>query len=109
MAAAASGILAAGASDRGAETMKIIVFGGSGFLGSHVADALTAAGHQVTIFDRQPSTYIKSGQQFIQGDMLDLSSVEKAVEGKDAVYNFAGIADIDECLTHPIETVQVNV
>ncbi len=89
--------------------MKVIVFGGSGFLGSHVADALAEAKHDVTIFDRQPSAYIQKNQKFIKGDMLDLNSVKKAVAGQDAVYNFAGIADIDECLTHPIETVQVNV
>jgi len=35
--------------------LKTLVTGGSGFLGSHVADALTEAGHQVTIFDTKPS------------------------------------------------------
>ena len=39
--------------------MKAVVFGGSGFLGSHVADALMEAGHDVTIYDIQESTYLK--------------------------------------------------
>ena len=34
--------------------MKAVVFGGSGFLGSHIADALTNEGHEVTIFDIKP-------------------------------------------------------
>ena len=37
--------------------MKVIIFGGSGFLGSHVADALTDQGHEVTIFDVKKSPF----------------------------------------------------
>ena len=43
--------------------MKAIVFGGSGFVGSHVADALSAAGHEVTVFDRRHSPYLGPGQR----------------------------------------------
>ena len=35
--------------------MKIVVLGGSGFIGSHVADALSRKGHKVTIFDKKKS------------------------------------------------------
>jgi len=37
--------------------MKVVIFGGSGFLGSYVADALSWEGHEVTIFDQKPSTF----------------------------------------------------
>ena len=50
--------------------MKAIVFGGSGFVGSHVADALASAGHEVTIFDRRTSPYLAPGQRMIVGDIL---------------------------------------
>jgi UDP-glucose 4-epimerase len=40
--------------------MKITITGGSGFLGSHVADALSDKGHKVTIFDKKKSKWIKS-------------------------------------------------
>ena len=57
------------------ESMKAIVFGGSGFLGSHVADVLTEAGHEVTVFDLRPSSYLQSGQLMYIGDILNYEQV----------------------------------
>jgi UDP-glucose 4-epimerase len=89
--------------------VKIIVFGGSGFAGSHLADALTEAGHEVTIFDLNPSPYLQKTQKFILGDVLDADAVKHAVEGHEVIYNFAGLADIDEALARPVDTVRLNV
>lgn len=89
--------------------MKIIVFGGAGFLGSYVADALTEAGHEVLIFSRSKSQYLKSGQKMIQGDVTDQKAVEKAVEGCEVVYNFSAVADIDVAKNKPIDVVKVNI
>jgi UDP-glucose 4-epimerase len=89
--------------------MNVIVFGGSGFVGSHVADALTEAGHAVRIYDRERSFNLRSGQEMILGDILDEALVRKAVKGCDVLYNFAGIADIEEASTNPIETVKSNI
>jgi UDP-glucose 4-epimerase len=87
--------------------MKAVVFGGSGFVGSHVADALTAAGHEVTVFDLVESPYLQEGQRQIVGDMT--GDVGAAVDGQDVVYNFAGVADIDDARTRPVDTAAVNV
>ena len=89
--------------------MKITVFGGSGFLGSHVCDKLSDAGHQVTNFDIRHSSWLRSDQQEIVGDLLDIDAVRGAVENTDVVFNFAGIADIDEAKDRPIDTVRYNV
>ena len=89
--------------------MNAIVFGGSGFVGSHVADALTDAGHEVTIYDLRPSPYLRQGQHLIQGDMLDAAAVARAMQGQEVVYHFAGIADIDAAQSMPVETVRTNV
>jgi UDP-glucose 4-epimerase len=89
--------------------MRVIVFGGSGFLGSHVADALTEKGHQVVLFDINSSPYKKPSQDMIAGDVLDEERVFKAVLGCDIVYNFAGLADIDECVAKPIDAVRYNI
>lgn len=89
--------------------MKVTVFGGSGFLGSHVCDKLAEAGHEVTIFDRAPSPWLRSGQRMIEGDILDQATVQSAVDGAEAVFNFAGIADIGEANVLPVETVKANI
>jgi UDP-glucose 4-epimerase len=89
--------------------MKVLVIGGSGFIGSHVADALSSAGHEVTVLDRHRSPHLRDDQQFVAGDMLDRERMQQAVEDRDAVYHFAGIAHLDIGLTAPIETVEQNV
>lgn len=89
--------------------MKVIVFGGSGFLGSHVADELTARGYNVRIYDLKKSPYLRKNQKMISGDILDRDKVRRAIEGCDVVYNFAGIADIDEASINPPETIKINV
>jgi UDP-glucose 4-epimerase len=89
--------------------MKAIVFGGSGFLGSHVADALTSAGYDTTIFDVKKSPYLQKGQTMIVGNILDAEAVNKAVKGNEVVYNFAGMADIQAAHEKPVETVQNNI
>ena len=76
--------------------MKAVIFGGAGFIGSHVADYLLEKGFEVRIFDICESKYLKPGHEMIVGDILDFNQVQKAVTGCDYVYNFAGIADIDE-------------
>jgi len=89
--------------------MKAIVFGGSGFIGSHVADRLTEAGYEVTIFDLNPSPYLLSAQEIIIGDMLDKKAVFDAVKGYDYIYNFAGLADLDAATTEPLKTIEQNI
>lgn len=89
--------------------MKAIVFGGSGFLGSHTADALTEAGHDVTVFDLKKSPYLQRKQKMIVGNILDKKAVDKAVKNCDIVYNFAGMADMEEAHEKPLETVELNI
>ncbi len=88
---------------------KAIVLGGSGFLGSHVADALTDAGIEVTLFDIRESSFLRPNQKQIIGDILDFESVNNAIASHDYVYHMAGIADIDECYNKPLDTVKFNI
>ena len=88
---------------------KVIIFGGSGFLGSHVADKLTDNGFEVTICDQQKSKYINKNQKFLECNILDLDEVKKAIKGSDIVYNFAALADLNIAIKKPLETIQINV
>ncbi|HAW19779.1 MAG TPA: NAD-dependent epimerase [Flavobacteriales bacterium] len=88
---------------------KACVFGGSGFLGSHVADCLVEDGYSVKVFDRQPSAWLKDGQEMVVGNLLSLDDVNEAVAGADVVYNFAALSDLNEGLNKPLETIQINI
>jgi len=89
--------------------MKTVVFGGSGFLGSHIADALSECGHEVTIYDLKSSPYLKKNQRMVVGDVLEEKKVEKIVKNNDIVYNFSGIADIGEACKKPLQGIKSNI
>lgn len=89
--------------------MRVLIFGGAGFLGGHVADAFSEKGDDVAIYDIHPFSARRPDQEMIVGDILDEKAVEAAVRDRDYVYNFAGIADIDEAHTRPVDTVRTNV
>ena len=86
-----------------------VVFGGSGFLGSYVADELSKIGLHVTIFDAKNSRYAGSQQEMVIGDILNRDQVFDIVKGKDFVFHFAGLADLDDASTKPMETVTQNI
>ena len=88
---------------------QAIVFGGSGFLGSHVTEELFRKGYEVTVFDRNPSRYLKAGQKMVVGDLLDVDHVKTAIKGHDVVFHFAGLSDLDLGLDQPLEAAQQNI
>jgi UDP-glucose 4-epimerase len=90
-------------------SLNILVTGGSGFLGSHIADALSDAGHQVSIFDLHKSPYLRDDQKMITGDLMDQELLQNIVSDMDVVYHLAGIADVDECTRKPVEAARYNV
>lgn len=78
-------------------------------MGSHVADALSDAGHEVSIFDVRPSPYLRADQSMIVGNILDKDMVDAVVKKMDVIYHFAGVADIADCSDNPVNTVSINV
>ena len=89
--------------------MKIAVLGGSGFLGSHVADELSKRGHIVTIFDIRKSKWIRSDQKMLVGNILSQRDLDRVMKRADIVFHFAALADLDEALHKPLETVKNNI
>lgn len=89
--------------------MNIIIFGGSGFIGSHIADVFTENNHQVTIFDITKSIYLQDNQKLIIGNITDESLVYNSIRNQDVIINLAGIADIDDCKNDPVNAVKINI
>jgi len=89
--------------------MNILVIGGSGFIGSHIADALSLAGHNVVIFDIQPSQWLLKSQKMVVAGMSDIELLNKYIATSDAVYHMAAIADIKEADDNPLKTIEDNI
>ncbi len=89
--------------------MKITVWGGAGFLGSHVCDALTDAGFDITIADVKESQWKKGNQNLFIGNILNKTEVLESIKNADFVFNFAGIADIQEANKDPFRSAQINI
>lgn len=88
---------------------KILVIGGSGFLGSHVADAFSVSGYKVTIFDNKKSKWIRKDQEFILGDILDEKKINDSIKSKNIVLNFAGISDLSDAYFNGVNVTKYNV
>jgi UDP-glucose 4-epimerase len=88
---------------------NVIVFGGSGFLGSHICDCLADCGYKVTLFDKNRSKYLKQNQKMFVGDITDFSSVQKAIKHQNYVFHFAGVSDIGEANLNPFKTIKYNI
>ena len=88
---------------------KVVVIGGSGFLGSHLADALTEAGYAVSIFDVRRSPWLKADQHMVLGEIQNEVELKRCMAGARYVYHLAGIADIGEAARSPRATVEQNI
>ncbi len=89
--------------------MNITVWGGAGFLGSHICDALSDIGHSVTIADIKESLWKRDDQKMLTGNLIDKEIINESVKDADYVFNFAGIADIGEANTNPLKSAEVNI
>lgn len=87
---------------------KVVVFGGCGFIGSYVVEELLNNGYQVIAADLNLSKYIKE-EIFIKTNILDSKKVDSVVEGADIIYNFAGLANLDDAIANPVKALELNV
>lgn len=88
---------------------NVVVFGGSGFLGSYVSDELTSRGYNVKIVDIVEPKYKMQSQRYIECDIMNRDQVGQIILGSQIVYNFAGVADINIAVNEPIRTMELNV
>ena len=77
--------------------MKLLVTGGTGFLGAHLVPRLVAAGHEVRIIGRsKPAGPGLEKAEYIQGDLKNREVVRRALEGVQAVYHLAGLVSFQD-------------
>lgn len=96
--------------------MRAFVTGGAGFIGSHLVDKLLKDGHEVTIYDNLSTGYKNNLKEalenpycrFIEGDILDLSSLIIAMKDCTFVFHLAANADVRHGLKHPKKDLEQN-
>ena len=88
---------------------KILIFGGNGFLGSHVVDELVSKKFKVTIFDKNDRSWRNKKAKFIKGDISNSRLLESQIKKNQIVYNFAGVSDLDEAMKKPIDSIKLNI
>lgn len=89
------------------DSKNILITGGSGFIGSHLANQLIALGHKVSVLDRTPKPMV--GVKLFQGDITNAVDVAKAMKGMDLVYHLAGVLGTEELNTQSVFATQINV
>ena len=89
--------------------MRVLVTGGSGFIGSHVVDKLRDAGHVPVIYDRLASPHHAAGAvETVIGELDDLSLLESAMSGCGAVMHLAASADVNIVAKEPLDAEACN-
>ncbi len=97
--------------------MKILVTGGAGFIGSNLCESLLADGHDVRCLDNFATGYFRNIQDLMSnprfelqvGDIRDLTTCQKAVEGIEYVLHQAALGSVPRSVNDPITTNQVNI
>jgi UDP-glucose 4-epimerase len=95
------------------ETTSVLVTGGAGFIGSHLADAFLARGKRVTILDDLStglSSRVPKGARFVEGDLrrADLEAIIRA-EKVDTILHHAAQIDVRKSVEDPVFDAEVNV
>jgi dihydroflavonol-4-reductase len=71
--------------------VKVLVTGGTGFLGAHLVPLLTAAGHEVRVLGRTAPPAAWANVQFLKGDLRERDVVRSAIDGVEAIFHLAGL------------------
>jgi len=88
----------------------VLVTGGAGFIGSHIASALLASGARVRVLDdlstghRENIEEIGPGVDFVQGSVADPKSLNRALDGVELVFHEAAIPSVPRSVEDPMQT-----
>jgi UDP-glucose 4-epimerase len=93
--------------------VKLVVTGGAGYVGSVVAEALVARGHQTTVFDNLSTGHrgaVPPGARWVEGDIRDAAALARALDADtDAVLHYAASSVVAESVRRPLDYFDNNV
>jgi UDP-glucose 4-epimerase len=94
--------------------MRVLITGGAGFLGSHLADAHLARGDEVSVLDVAPDHKIchhlgDPRFQYIQGSILCQETLEGLIPSADLIYHLAAVVGVEHYVGDPFQVLQVNI
>jgi nucleoside-diphosphate-sugar epimerase len=94
--------------------MRLLITGGAGFIGSHMAENFVNKGWEVVVLDnfltgkRENLSHISGKLTIVEGDIRNASIVNEVMEGCDAVIHLAALASVPASFNDPIGTYEVN-
>jgi UDP-glucose 4-epimerase len=97
--------------------MRVLITGGAGYIGSHLADRLLSDGHDVVVVDNLSLGKVANIEhnlqnprfRFIEGDILNPHLMEQVIDESDLVYHLAAIVGVTHVLNDPLQAMRTNV
>ena len=111
------GILSSRAPIKSGQTLKYLITGGAGFVGSHLADSLLAEGNSVTVLD-DFSTGNRSNLahhqgnpslEIVEGSILDEALVDQLTSKSDRVFHLAAAVGVFNIVQKPLQSLRTNI
>lgn len=97
--------------------MKVLITGGAGFIGSHLAERLLKNGHEVSVIDNLSTGSLKniegyrkhSSFDFVEGDIRNTELIKPLTEQCDMVYHLAAAVGVKLIADRPVHTIETNI
>ncbi|WOO40717.1 NAD-dependent epimerase/dehydratase family protein [Rubellicoccus peritrichatus] len=93
--------------------MKILITGGSGFIGSHLVEHYQGVAEEIRVLDNLRTGYRNNLEgfdcTFVEGSITDRGVVKEAVKDIDIIYHLAALVSVPESMSSPLECVEINV
>ena len=96
---------------------KVLITGGAGFIGSHLAKKYLSKDNYVTVIDNLSTGMLRNldsvidnkSLNFIAGDVLDTKLIDKLIKETDIVLHLAAVVGVKHVMSNPVDTIRVNI